>query len=138
MPLLFPPFTVALLRRDIVTLHHDTQRCRKNHTRQQALLAQGSPKSENWNKSLNSWELGFNHDNVCVCVTNKTLNIQRKESHYITTKNHTSNPSEIKHPYSTIKHTTKTHNPRGILQDMWHILRKKQNPYLYLKIGEGG
>ena len=87
LPLLFPPFTTALLKGDIVTLHHVTQRCKKNHTRQQALLAQCSPKSENLNKALNSWELGLNHDNVCVCVTNKTLYMQSKESHYITTKN---------------------------------------------------
>ena len=42
---------------------------------------------KNWNKALNSWELGVNHVNVCVCISIKTLYMQSKESHYINTNN---------------------------------------------------
>ena len=87
LPSLFPPFTAALLKGDIDTLHHVTQRCKKNHTRRQALLAQDGPKSGNWNKALNSWELGPNHVNVCECVSMKTLYMKSKESHYKNTNN---------------------------------------------------
>ena len=39
---------------------------------------------------------------------------------------------------SSIKqdHEKKQHNPRDIGQDMRNTLRRKQNPYLFLKIGE--
>ena len=32
--------------------------------------------------------------------------------------------------------STETHNPRYIWEEVWNRLRKKQNPYLILKIGE--
>jgi len=42
--------------------------------------------------------------------------------------------SHIQTSYSQI--SSKTHNLRTLRQEMWNTLRKKQNPYLFLNIGE--
>ena len=44
----------------------------------------------------------------------------------------------IHRPYSTsyFKIQTKTQNPRNQGQEIWNTLRKRENPYLFLKIGE--
>ena len=74
-----------------------------------------------------------------VCATNITMcNPRRSE-----TTHNQQNPlinlnkiseNHIQTSYSQI--SSKTHNPRNLGQEMWNTLRKKQNPYLFLKIGE--
>ena len=59
-------------------------------------------------------------------------------------KTHKQQKPYIKHNKTSIKHiqtsyfqiSTKTHNPRNLGLEMWNTLRKRQNPYLFLKIGE--
>ena len=50
---------------------------------------------------------------VCVCLNEDNIHAEQRESLH-EHQQYTLNPSEIKDPYSTIRYTTKTHNPRGI------------------------
>ena len=144
LPLLFRPFTAALLKGDIGTLHHVTQRCKKNHTRQQALLAQDGPKLENWDKALNSWELGSNHVNMCVCVSQSrhyTCRARRVTTNTPTihTKSirnqipifnyqiYNKNTQSKRHITRYVTHIEKETKPIPLLEDWWRGRENMEN-----------
>ena len=90
-------------------------------------------------KTLKSWDYGHNHVIECVCATNNTLCSQR---HSVKTHNQQQSHNNFTKRTNThiqaseIQISTETHNQRDIWQEVWNILRKKQHPYLFLKIGK--
>ena len=77
---------------------------------------------------------------VCVCVTNDTMcTLGQSVKIAYNQQNPFNNlnkilENHIQTSYSQV--SSKTHNPRNLRQKMWITLRTKQNPYLFLKIGE--
>ena len=74
----------------------------------------------------------------CVCYKEHIVHTKQSvslQSHQRWHNNFTKRSNTYIHASDT-QISTETHNPRVIWQEMWNILRKKQNPYIFLKIGE--
>ena len=75
---------------------------------------------------------------VCVCYKEHIVHAKHSvslQSHQKSHNNFTKRSNIHNHALDT-QISTKAHNPRDIWQEVWNTLRKKLNPYLFLKISE--
>ena len=75
-----------------------------------------------------------------MCVRNKWHHMhprQRVRTHNQQNPYNKLNKTSVDHIQSSyFQILTQTHNPRSLGLETWNTLRKRQNPYLFLKIGE--